>query len=93
MRLEEPKKFEWMKNLHDVLHGTEWMISHGLHGVALDPLKRGGTNAELGAMASNNLSLGLRMLDYHDGVLDFLLFWNVHNIYCIPSTWFTFTLH
>ena len=28
--LKGPRKFEWMKNLHDVLYGMQWIMFHGL---------------------------------------------------------------
>lgn len=63
---EGPEEIWMDENLHDILHGTEWMIFHGLHGIVWDPLKRGRSRANWGAMVGNNLSLDIRVLDCHD---------------------------
>ena len=34
-----PKKFEWMKILRDILHGTKWIVFHGLLNNVLDLMK------------------------------------------------------
>jgi hypothetical protein len=48
-----PKKFWLMKNLHDVLHGIEWITFYALPGIVLGPLKRGRFDASLGNMANS----------------------------------------
>ena len=43
-RFEGPKKFEWMTNLHIVLHGNQCVIFDGLPDFVSSPSKRGGSN-------------------------------------------------
>lgn len=34
------RRFEWMKYLHGILHGTKWVPLHGLLNISLDPFKK-----------------------------------------------------
>ena len=47
--LRDQRKFEWM----ETLHGTMWVLFHGLLDIALGSLKRGGFGTILGAVASD----------------------------------------
>lgn len=47
--LRDQRKFEWM----EILHGTMWVLFHGLLDIALGSLKKGGFGTTLGAVASN----------------------------------------
>lgn len=49
---EGPKKFAWMKNLHGTMHGTDWMMFHGLPNIAFGPSNRGGSDAKLENVAN-----------------------------------------
>jgi hypothetical protein len=51
--LERPKKFEWMTDLHGILHGNERIMCHSLLDMALGPSKRDAPNRNLEAVAIN----------------------------------------
>ena len=45
---EGPREFEWMKNLHVVLHDMQCNMSHGLLDFALSPTQRDGSKTTPG---------------------------------------------
>ena len=57
-RPKGPQKFAWMKKLYCILHGSKWIILHGLLDIMLSPSKKGGSNAKLGAMIINPIAIG-----------------------------------
>ena len=46
------------ESLHGFLHNSKWIMFHGLPDIALSPSKRTGSNAKLGAMIINYVSVG-----------------------------------
>ena len=41
-----PKEFEWMENINSIVHGTKWILLHGLLDIVLGPSKTDGPNAK-----------------------------------------------
>lgn len=57
-RPEGWKKFEWITNLHGVLHDNEWIMLHGLRDVMLGPSKGGESNAQLRTVTTKWTAIG-----------------------------------
>lgn len=55
---EGPKRFKQMKGVHGALHGSKWVMSHGLSGTASGLSKTCGSNAKLGVAATNQIAIG-----------------------------------
>ena len=96
-RFEGQKKFEWMKNLHDVLHDIKWIMFHDISNITLDLSKWGGSNAKLGASWHGSFSIHskhqLRARNGHRFNLVSHIMWarcKVHFL-IIPGGWYQST--
>ena len=54
--LMRPRKFEWMENLHGILHHIQWIMFHSLTGFASSHLKEMGLTQTQETMTLQNLT-------------------------------------